>query len=85
MKYLELTFPDAAQNLACDEALLEFFEQSDSGEELLRLWHPDNTLSFWVMATNGARKSMLQLAPPMVSPCYGDERRWHGVAGAGLS
>jgi lipoate-protein ligase A len=41
MNYLELTFPDAAQNLACDEALLEMFEQSGGGGELLRLWHPE--------------------------------------------
>ena len=41
MKYLELTYPDAAQNLACDEALLEFFEKSGSGDELLRLWQPN--------------------------------------------
>ena len=41
MNYLELTFPDAAQNLACDEALLEIFEQSHGGGELLRLWHPE--------------------------------------------
>jgi lipoate-protein ligase A len=41
MKYLELTYANAAQNLACDEALLEFFEQSGSGEELLRLWQSD--------------------------------------------
>lgn len=41
MKYLELTYSNAAQNLACDEALLEFFEQSLSGEELLRLWQSD--------------------------------------------
>ena len=41
MKYLDLTFPDAAQNLACDEALLELFEHARSGEELLRIWQPD--------------------------------------------
>lgn len=41
MKYLELTFSDPAQNLACDEALLEFFEQARSGDELLRLWQPE--------------------------------------------
>ena len=41
MNYLELTFPDAAHNLACDEALLEIFEQSHSGGELLRIWHPE--------------------------------------------
>jgi lipoate-protein ligase A len=41
MNYLDLTFPEAAQNLACDEALLEIFEQSRGGGELLRLWHPE--------------------------------------------
>ena len=40
MKYLDLTFLDAAQNLACDEALLEFFEQARGSEELLRIWQP---------------------------------------------
>ena len=42
MKYLDLTFADAGQNLACDEALLECFEQARSGAELLRLWRPEN-------------------------------------------
>lgn len=42
MKYLELTFADGARNLACDEALLELFEQTHSGDELLRLWQPAN-------------------------------------------
>ena len=41
MKYLDLTFSDAAQNLACDEALLEYFEQARSAAELLRIWQPD--------------------------------------------
>ena len=40
MKYLDLTFPDAAQNLACDEALLEYFEAAHGREELLRVWQP---------------------------------------------
>ena len=41
MKYLDVTFPDAAQNIACDEALLELFERTDGEAELLRLWQPD--------------------------------------------
>ena len=41
MKYLDLTFSDPAQNLACDEALLEVFEQTDVGGDLLRLWQPN--------------------------------------------
>lgn len=41
MKYLELTFHDPETNLACDEALLEFFEETHRGQ-LLRIWKPDN-------------------------------------------
>jgi lipoate-protein ligase A len=40
MKYLDLTFPDPASNLACDEALLELCESSDE-DGLLRVWEPD--------------------------------------------
>jgi lipoate-protein ligase A len=39
MKYLDLTFADAATNLACDEALLNHCEACDAGE-VLRLWEP---------------------------------------------
>src|SRR2546427_109776 len=39
VKYLDLTFPTPAENLACDEALLDW---SDAGEgpEVLRFWEP---------------------------------------------
>jgi lipoate-protein ligase A len=39
MKYCELTLPTAAENLACDEALLELCEEGVTGE-LLRFWEP---------------------------------------------
>jgi len=39
MKYLDLTFPTPAENLACDEALLEFCEET-GGSEILRIWEP---------------------------------------------
>lgn len=52
MKYLDLTFADGAQNLACDEALLEYFEQSAGAEELLRLWQPEN---YFVVIGHGAK------------------------------
>lgn len=42
MKYLDLTWADAGRNLACDEALLDCFEQARDGTELLRLWAPAN-------------------------------------------
>jgi len=37
MKYLDLTLPSPAENLACDEALLDWCEEND-GEEILRFW-----------------------------------------------
>ena len=37
MKYLDLTFPSPAENLACDEALLDWCE-ADGGSEVLRFW-----------------------------------------------
>jgi len=39
MKYLDLTLPTPAENLACDEALLELCE-STPGLEVLRVWEP---------------------------------------------
>jgi lipoate---protein ligase len=39
MKFLDLTFPTPAENLACDEALLDFCEEM-GGPEVLRLWEP---------------------------------------------
>ena len=37
MKYFDCTFPSPAENLACDEALLDWAE-SGSGHETLRFW-----------------------------------------------
>ena len=39
MKILDLTFLSSADNLACDEALLDEAEATD-GEEILRFWEP---------------------------------------------
>ncbi|MBI3875883.1 MAG: lipoate--protein ligase family protein [Verrucomicrobia bacterium] len=39
MKYLNLTFPTPAENLACDEALLDACEAT-RGLEVLRFWEP---------------------------------------------
>jgi lipoate-protein ligase A len=39
VKYLDLTFPDPARNLACDEALLELCENGVE-ESVLRVWEP---------------------------------------------
>src|SRR5271154_6548048 len=37
MKHLDLTIPSPAENLACDEALLDWCEEN-GGEEILRFW-----------------------------------------------
>lgn len=39
MKYLDMTLPTPAENLACDEALLDFCEET-GGEDILRVWEP---------------------------------------------
>src|SRR5262245_54823657 len=40
MKYLDLSFANPAANLACDEALLEFFETAKPDGGILRVWEP---------------------------------------------
>jgi lipoate---protein ligase len=42
MQYIELTLPDPASNLACDEALVELFEAQRAPDGLLRIWEPKN-------------------------------------------
>src|SRR5256885_16505266 len=39
LHHLDLTFATPAENLACDEALLDWFEQ-DGGPGVLRFWEP---------------------------------------------
>src|SRR5215469_16319111 len=41
MKSLDLTFASPAENLACDEALLDHFEER-GGDGVLRFWEPPN-------------------------------------------
>jgi lipoate-protein ligase A len=40
MKFLDLTLPTPAENLACDEALLDWYE-ADGGKGILRFWEAD--------------------------------------------
>ena len=41
MKFLDLSFHAPAENLACDEALLDWFEEN-GGDGVLRFWEPKN-------------------------------------------
>lgn len=43
MRFLDLTLPTAAENLALDEALLEIAETGEQAAECLRLWEPSRT------------------------------------------
>src|SRR5690242_10091550 len=40
MKFLDRTLPTPAENLACDEALLDWCEDGDCADEILRVWEP---------------------------------------------
>src|SRR5450432_916137 len=42
MKHLDFTLPSPAENLACDEALLDWCEENE-GEEVLRFWESPET------------------------------------------
>jgi lipoate-protein ligase A len=42
MKHLDRTLPSPVENLACDEALLDWCEEND-GEEILRFWESAET------------------------------------------
>jgi lipoate-protein ligase A len=44
MRRLELTLPTPAENLACDEALLEWAEEENPAWEFLRLWESPQPL-----------------------------------------
>jgi lipoate---protein ligase len=44
MRYLDLTLPTAAENLALDEALLDEAETSETPAETLRLWEPQQPM-----------------------------------------
>ena len=42
MKHLDLTLPSPTENLACDEALLDWCEEN-GGKEVLRFWESPET------------------------------------------
>ena len=44
MRYLDLTLPSGAENLALDEALLEEAESAGGAAETLRIWEPDRPM-----------------------------------------
>jgi lipoate-protein ligase A len=59
MKLINLTFPTPAENLACDEALLDYCEEGHD-EEILRFWHSDQ----YFVVLGHSRKSALDVILP---------------------
>ena len=58
MKYIDHTFPTPAENLACDEALLDLAEAGGGGE-VLRFWEPPGTFVVLGYANQAAREADL--------------------------
>ena len=56
MDYLDLTLPTSAENIACDEALLDWRERG-GGSEILRIWEP---LEHFVVLGHG-NKAVLEV------------------------
>lgn len=75
MKYLDLTFPTPQQNLACDEALILFYEDLSYNDEILRFWEPPDY--FVVLGHSGKIDSEIDLAScranriPILRRCSG--------------
>ena len=59
MKYLDLTFPAPAENLACDEALIDLCEEG-LGDEILRFWEPREPFVVVGYANQAAREVDIQ-------------------------
>jgi lipoate---protein ligase len=75
MKYLDVTFPSPQHNLACDEALILWCEDSSYSDELLRFWEPPDY--FVVLGYSGKVHSEIDLAScqanriPILRRCSG--------------
>jgi lipoate-protein ligase A len=75
MKYLDVTFPSPQHNLACDEALILWCEDSSYSDELLRFWEPPDY--FVVLGYSGKIHSEIDLAScqanriPILRRCSG--------------
>ena len=64
MRYLDLTLPTPAENLALDEALLEAAEQSGDPGETLRVWEPDEPMVVVGRSSRVAKRCGWRMPPP---------------------
>src|SRR6266404_876476 len=74
MKYIDLTLGTPAENLACDEALLNMCEEGLEGE-ILRFWEPKETFVVVGYANQAAREANLEACRagnvPVLRRCSG--------------
>jgi lipoate-protein ligase A len=74
MKYIDLTLPTPAGNLACDEALLDFSEGGEGGE-ILRFWEPREPFVVLGYANQAATEANLEACEahkiPVLRRCTG--------------
>jgi lipoate-protein ligase A len=73
VKFLDLTFPTPAENLACDEALLDLCEEE--GRETLRLWESSDTFVVVGYGNSVAREVLVEACQqrgiPILRRCSG--------------
>ena len=69
MKYIDLTLGTPAENLACDEALLNMCEEGLEGE-ILRFWEPKETFVVVGYANQAAREANLEACAVRNVPVY---------------
>lgn len=74
MLYYDLSFPTPEENLACDEALLEWCERGE-GSELLRVWEPASRFVVVGYGNEAAREVNLEFCAansiPVLRRCSG--------------
>jgi lipoate---protein ligase len=74
MKYIDLTLPTPAANLACDEALLDYCEQGGAAE-ILRFWEPREAFVVLGYANQAAAEVNLEACEaekiPVLRRCTG--------------
>ena len=74
MKYLDLTLPTPAENLACDEALLDWREEG-GGAEILRVWEPQQYFLVLGYANKASQEINLEVSRergiPILRRCSG--------------
>ncbi|MFO1477827.1 MAG: lipoate--protein ligase family protein [Verrucomicrobiota bacterium] len=75
VKLLDLTLPTPAENLACDEALLDHCEATHEADDILRFWEPQEPFVVVGYGNHAATEARLdvchELSIPVLRRCSG--------------